>query len=248
MYFCFIDESGSIPKIEQTEGAYFTFGAVIVNCEQWHEIDNILKTFKKENDIGQKEIKWTWFAPQNTSEKNPFKDKTPEEKKELSIKFSHLIATMPITIVCCITDLNAAVKYKRIKTQPDLYNFCYKPITERFQYFLQEKDSYGMVIADHRGKNDDRLFRANHKELVESKRKTHSSYTKLLEGLFLQDSSLSTGIQIADFVAGAIHRAFCHADGERAAILKPLFRRNSSNIIEGYGMVTNPKSHFKKPC
>lgn len=171
--------------------------------------------------------------------------KSAEDRKALSLSFAHMISKSPLTIIACVTDIGAAFEYASVKNQQELYHFAYKPLSERFQYFLQDQKSLGVTIADHRGRDDDRLFRAHHDNLTTGSGKTFSGYGRFVEGLFLQDSCHSIGIQLADFVAGAIHRAYSTTDGEIARILKPRIRRKPDGTIQGHGIVHHPRDKFR---
>ena len=168
--------------------------------------------------------------------------KSAEERKVLSLEFGHIISKSPLTIVACITDVVAAFDYASVTNQQELYHFAYKPLSERFQYFLQDHKSLGVVIADHRGRDNDRLFRAHHETLTAKQSRTSSGYDKFIEGLFLQDSCHSIGIQIADFVAGAIHRSYSTPDNELAKILKSRIRQSEMAQSWDMGLSTIRKT------
>ena len=51
--------------------------------------------------------------------------------------------------------------------------------------------------------------------------------------------------QIADYVAGAIHRAYSNGDGTRAAIIKPKMRGFTEGKISGRGIILHPKATFR---
>lgn len=72
-----------------------------------------------------------------------------------------------------------------------------------------------------------------------------SGYNRMIEGLLLQDSCHSIGIQVADFVAGAIHRAYSTEDAEIARILKPRIRTKKDGTVQGHGIVHHPKDKFR---
>ena len=128
----------------------------------------------------------------------------------------------------------------------DLYEYTYKPVTERFQYFLQDvsRDSgttmTGMVIADQRDKAQDDRLKRHHRRLLFSKSEMISTYENLIEGLFLTESHTSVVIQLADMVAGAIGRKFNSDDSTFYDLLEPAFRRSPQGTIDGYGLVKMP--------
>lgn len=244
MHLCFIDESGTPPSKPNPKQPYFTLGAVVIDADQWHDIAKQVRGYTSRHRI-KGELKWRYFSPHNQQPENPLRDKTTEERKALSLELATLVAKSPLTVIACVTDIEAAFDYASVSNQRELYHFAYKPLTERFQYFLQDKKSLGIIIADHRGRDDDRLLRAHHDTLIAKAGNTISGYSKLIEGLFLQDSCHSIGIQLADFVAGAIHRAYSTGDGELAGIIKPRLRRKPDGSSLGHGMVHHPRDRFR---
>jgi hypothetical protein len=172
-------------------------------------------------------------------------NKSAEQRKALSLELAGIISKSPLTVIVCVTDIGAAFDYASVSNQRELYHFAYKPLTERFQYFLQDRKSVGIIIADHRGRDDDRLLRAHHDTLIAKPGNTVSGYDRLIEGLLLQDSCHSIGIQLADFVAGAIHRAYSTKDGDLAKILKPRIRAKKDGSVLGHGIVHHPRDRFR---
>ena len=243
MHLCFIDESGTPPSKPNPTQPYFTLGAVVIRDVDWKDVAKVVRGYCTRNQL-KGELKWRYFSPHNASADNPMLERRPEERKALSIEMAKLIAKCPLTVIACVTDIAAAFEYTSVSSQRELYHFAYKPLTERFQYFLQDNKSVGIVIADHRGRDDDRLLRAHHDTLIAKPGNTVSGYGRLIEGLFLQDSCHSIGIQIADFVAGAIHRAYSTKDGELAKIIKPKIRAKSDGTVQGHGIVHHPRDRF----
>lgn len=245
MHLCFVDESGTPPNRPDPRHPYFTLGAVIIQDRCWNEIADDVRGFVTRHRL-KGELKWRYFSPHNSSEGNPMLGRNAVERKALSIEFAKLIAASDLTIIASITDVEVAFQYASVSNQQELYHFAYKPLSERFQYFLQDHKSLGVIIADHRGRDNDRLFRAHHEALTSKQGATNSGYDRFIEGLFLQDSSHSVGVQIADFVAGAIHRGYCTDDVEHAAIIKSKIRRRPDGNIQGHGLVHHPKDRFRR--
>ncbi len=244
MHLCFIDESGTPPSKPNPNQPYFTLGAVIIRDEDWSGIAKAVRGFAIRHKL-RGELKWRYFSPHNSSSDNPMLGKSPEERKALSLELAGIIAKSPLTIIACVTDIGAAFEYASVSSQRELYHFAYKPLTERFQYFLQDSKSVGIIIADHRGRDDDRLLRAHHDTLIAKSGINVSGYSKLIEGLLLQDSCHSIGIQLADFVAGAIHRAYSTKDGDLAKIIKPRIRAKPDGTVSGHGIVHHPRDRFR---
>jgi len=244
MHLCFVDESGTPPSRPNPNQPYFTLGAVIIRDADWLDIANAVRGYSTRNRL-RGELKWRYFSPHNSSAENPMLGRSAEERKALSLELAYIIRKQPVTIIACVTDVQAAFEYASVNNQQELYHFAYKPLSERFQYFLQDHKSLGITIADHRGRDNDRLFRAHHENLTGKSGKTVSGYDRFLEGLFLQDSCHSIGVQLADFVAGAIHRAYSTKDGQLATIMKARVRCKPDGTISGHGIVHHPRDRFR---
>jgi hypothetical protein len=149
--------------------------------------------------------------------------------------------------MACVCSAEAAYAMRSINTQDDLYHASYKPITERFQYHLQDlsksigRKEYGIVVGDHRGQQDDKRLRGHHQKLLHSTGEFISKYDHLIEGLFLEPSHLSVGIQLADLVAGAVWRKYERQDDRWFRLLESTLRRGPNGETEGYGIVKMPK-------
>jgi hypothetical protein len=84
----------------------------------------------------------------------------------------------------------------------------------------------------------------NHERLLGSGGEFISTYENLIEGIFLQPSNMSIGIQLADMVAGAVWRNFERNDERWFNLLKPSFRCSRDGLIDGYGLVKFPKANW----
>ena len=244
MHLCFVDESGTPPSRPNPKKPYFTLGAAIIAADDWATVAGKVLGYKLRHKL-RGELKGRYFSPENTDKDNPMRTLNAAARKALSLDFAQLIASSPITIIASVTDVEVAFAYGSVADQQDLYHFAYKPITERFQYFLQDEDSRGIIVSDHRGRDSDKMLRAHHETLIEKRNSSRSSYDRLIEGLFLQDSCHSVGVQIADYVAGAIHRAYSTHNHEHAGIIRPRIRKSASGEIRGYGIVQHPKNGFR---
>lgn len=160
--------------------------------------------------------------------------------------YNLLRSNRSVRSIACIVSSAAAYDMPSVNDQQDLYHLGYKGITERFQYYLQDLSrelgarQHGIVVADHRGSNDDKLLRQVHQKLLHSKGEFISSYGNLIEGLFLEPSHLSVGIQLADLVAGAVWRRFERDDPVWFDAVEATFRRSKNGAVEGYGLVKSP--------
>lgn len=246
MHLCFIDESGTPAKLAKAEPRTFVIAAVIIPETTWHNVREKLVGLKAASQY-HGEIKWRYFAPNNTDTENPMKDWEQEQRNDFRCSVFRLITEQrSIKLLACVCHCATAYELASINTQDDLYFRTYKPVTERFQYFLQDlsrstgTDHSGIIVADHRGSKDDAKMRQQHERLVRESGKYTSTYTNFVEGLFFAPSHMSIGIQLADMVAGATWRAFERNDPSFFDQIKMSFRAKPSGEIDGYGLVKFP--------
>jgi Protein of unknown function (DUF3800) len=253
MHLCFIDESGTPAKPGRETPRFFVIAGLVIPEERWHRIAAKVQGLKTRSHY-RGEIKWRYFAPQNDDQDNamaawPF-ERRNRFREEL---FSILTADKSIQIVSGVCEASAAYRIANVTTQNDLYFGTYKVVTERFQYLLQNitrksgRDTFGIIVADHRGRGDDEQMRIQHQRLIAENTQYTSAYSSLVEGLFLTPSHLSVGIQLADMVAGAIWRRFESDDSRWFDLIRSSFRKSPAGAIDGFGLARYPKRGWNGP-
>lgn len=253
MHLFFIDESGTPPKpTAPNPRPYFVIAGVAIPGDSWHSLSEDLRNLKNDTRFQiSGEIKWRFFGEQNPEKHNSLSHLSQETRNEFRSEFFSLIVRRPeIKIIACVTSVAAAYETSYVNSDDDIYEYTYKPISERFQYYLQEvstKDdkSLGLMICDHRGRNQDERLRAHHLRLLHSSAPHFSAYQNFVETLFLTPSHQSVGIQFADMITGAIGRYFNSKDNFWAKKIAPSFRRSPWGKIQGYGLVKFPKNGWK---
>lgn len=249
MHLLFVDESGTPPIRGKETPRYFVLGAVIIPEGSWHRTRDRIMGMKTRRHI-RGEMKWRYFAPGNDDERNPMRKLPQSDRDAIRTEIYRAICgETGIRSLACVCSAKSAYRFTSIQTQNDIYNATYKPLTERFQYHLQDlskatgRTEYGIVIADHRGAQDDHRLRQHHQMLLHSN--ATSNYQNLVEGLFLEPSHLSIGIQLADMVAGAVWRKFERGDDRWYQLIEPSFRRSKEGIVDGFGLVRMPKANWE---
>jgi hypothetical protein len=249
MYLCFIDESGTPPNPGQVgRPPYFVIGGVIIHEDQWHGISDELRALKARDEFKVRgEIKWRYFGPENNDAKSPVKHLDQGARDAFRKAFFGIIAKRrAVKIIACVASVEAAYATDYVNTQEDLYQYTYKPISERFQYFLQDMErnvgsaQLGIMVADHRGKTQDDALRYQHHKFIEADAPVFSTYSNYIETIFLTPSHNSVGIQLADMVAGAVGRKFNSDDAHYYDQIEPSFRRSPAGKVEGFGLVKFP--------
>jgi len=253
MHLLFIDESGTPPPPDRLDKGprYFVIGGIIIPEASWHRVRDRLFGIKTRHRI-RGELKWRYFAPNNTDTRNPMRALSQTERDAVREDVYKLLTVeKSLRTIACVASAAAAYKLASIPTQGDLYHATYKPVTERFQYYLQDlkrasgRTEFGIVVADHRGAGDDARLRGHHQKLLYATGDYISTYANLIESLFLHPSHLSVGIQLADMVAGAVWRKFERNDDRWYGMLEPTFRRNAAGKVEGFGVVKFPKTNWE---
>jgi len=249
MQLLFIDESGTPPPVEKTESSpFFVLGGVIIPDESWHALRDKMEQVKREFAV-QGEIKWrNFFTPENRKKsKNSLEHLCNEEKDALRTRlFDTLVKSEFITTICVVVDTAAAYALAGVNSPDKLYERAYKKITERFQYYLQEvstvagKKVNGLVVCDHRNRDDDHRLREFHNNLLSGRHSACSNYRNLVEGVFIAPSHLSVGIQFADMVAGAVLRLVKNDDRRFYDRISRTFHTSEKGELDGYGLVWIP--------
>ena len=250
MHILFLDESGTAPRPQDQHPSYFVVGGVIIPETSWHRMRDGLMGIKIRRQI-RGEIKWRYFAPNNDDAKNPMRGMPQPERDQIREEIYKLLGSeTAVRTLACVSSRTAAYAMPSINSQDDLYHGTFKPVTERFQYHLQDVSKisgikqYGVVVGDHRGPGDDKRLRMHHEKLLHSASGFTSKYENLIEGLFIHPSNLSVGIQLADMVAGAVWRKFERKDDRHYKMLEPSLRKSPAGSVEGYGLVKYPTKGF----
>jgi hypothetical protein len=248
MQILFIDESGTPPpqtKIEHSP--YFVLGGVVIPENFWHYVKQDLAVAKRRFGVFD-EVKWRYFAPPPPNAKpHSLSHLSPEKKEALRSELFGIIRKYKsIKIISVVTDIAHAYAVPYLNTPDDIFWYTYKQITERFQYYLQDisrisgEKTNGIIVCDHRAPNDDRRLQELHGKLLRGTKESHSSYSHLIEGVFIAPSHLSVGIQFADMVAGATLRKFKDNDDRFYSQIEASFRRSTTGEVGGYGLVQFP--------
>lgn len=250
MQVLFVDESGTPPAPDKVAGEpLFVLGGVMIPDEFWHKVKADLEVVKRDYAI-KGEIKWRYFMPPKQGAKQHSLSHLSGEDKEKvrSALYSIIRKYKAIRTLCAITDSRKAYNLGYIKKSDDLYWYSYKQIAERFQYYLQDisrisgQKINGIIVCDHRAPKDDRRLQELHDRMLKGQHDSHSSYSHLIEGLFIAPSDLSVGIQLADMVAGAALRQFKASDDRFFKQIEDTLRRSERGQVEGYGIIRFPKA------
>lgn len=248
MHICFVDESTTPPKpTKRAPKPYFVMAGVFLPVSQWHGVaDDIAKLKKLPAFRVRGEIKWRFFGSHNDDKTNSVRHLDSAARDEFRKAFFGILkARKSIKAVIAATSVSEAYKRAYINDEHDLYLYTYKIITERFQYHLQDigreigTKQCGLIVADHRGRDDDERVRRQHQKLIHSTSGNISKYDNLIESVLLAPSHNSVGIQCADMLAGAASRSFNADDDRWMSEIQPILR-SRNGTINGAGLALFP--------
>lgn len=245
MYLLFVDESGTAPSASRVDQEpRFTLGGVVIHEATWHLIRDELKALKVKYRVDG-EVKWRHFAPVRLGSKPHALTHLPRSDVEnLRTDLLSIVSQHPTNcVIAAVADTAAVYRRPSIIDADDLYHYTFKSLSERFRYFLQDVErssrspAKGMIVADNRNSDQDHRLKKFHQSLLDGSR-NRSTYANLVEGLFIAASHHSPGTQLADLVAGAIHRAACRDDWRFYDQIQTRIRRGPTGRVDGYGIVT----------
>ena len=174
MHILFVDESGTAPN-PNSKTKYFVLGGVIIPENTWSLVRDRLSAIRKKYGITG-EIKWRYFSPQNTDDSNSVAHLSRDDRNAArEAILAILSSTKSIKTIALVTSVVAAYELYEVVNADDLYHSTYKPMTERFQYHLQEAAQNGIIVCDHRGPKDDERLRGVHQKLMSGKGENYSN-------------------------------------------------------------------------
>lgn len=244
MYIVFIDESGQ-PGGYDTEnqklvnGAtkYFILSGFMIDGNELINIQQKLNQIKIKYNLSiETEAKW------NSSYKSL--GMTLDEYKKYKREVCEIISEYSNSVVGIVMNKEKCYKERKgVNDHNDLYAYSLNLLMERF--CMEVTDRHGrdtdipvILFTDSRkNDNNNRLD----KELQKSYRRAKQIGTKYMgfpnfsESLVFVDSQYSSGVQLADFCAGAIFKKFENNNEDFLNILNPAIR-NHNGRIDGVGI------------
>jgi hypothetical protein len=243
MHLLFIDESGSLSPVGKNKpDDKFVLGGFIISEDTWFKVDADLKSLKKRYNV-EMEIKWRYFY-QKKDKSTSISHLNEQEKEQFRTDIFSVIAKYKsIKIISAIADIGLCYQRSHINSDDDLYWYAYKRLIERFQYYLQDLSREagakmnGIAICDHRERKQDKRLQNMHYKMMHGQEQHISKFANILEGVFIVPSHYSTGIQLADMVAGGVYRWYAKNDDRFFNQFYQRIRKSPSGNIEGYGIV-----------
>ena len=221
-------------KLVENTSKYFVLAGFMINA------DDILKIEKRMKDIKIKyglnplhEVKWhTTYSKSKLSF---------EQYKNMKLEIIREISRYRHSVIGIVMDKENCYKNKSeyIKNHNDLYSTalhllmerCSMQITNKFR--KKELLIPAMIIADSR-KNDNNNKLDKELQIAYLRAKnmgTHFiKFPNFCESIVFVDSDYYSGVQLADFCAGAIYRKYENNETDFFEELKPAIRKHHNSI------------------
>jgi Protein of unknown function (DUF3800) len=243
-HIAFLDEAG-VPEIPALStgsvGAVFCIANVFMPMHYWRELQQIYDAVR--NDFGistTEELKW----------RNLLRGTGPTADLECDCGafIESLVSRLDpeqfraVGVSVFKDDVYKAKGY--IREGQDIYNAAVLFALQRLQNEIN--DCFGedahcpcIVIADsrQRGGQDNRLRKFVDNAMGGTGGIWVNFEKSLVEGILFQVSHYSVGVQVADFLAGAIYQKDVRQDDRYYKLWKPVLRKSPSGAVSGYGYV-----------
>ncbi len=241
----FIDESGvpEIPLLSKNPmDPVFCIGQILMTMHYWRELRLIYEQVRADFGIASGvELKWSNLlrgtgpaAHLQSSGCHPFIEELvrrldPDEFQAVAVSVFK-------------DDVYRAKHY--IREGQDIYNAAVLFALQRLQNEIDERHGEDahcpcLVIADSRQRagQDNRLRKFVDNAMGGTGGLWVNFEKSLVEGILFQVSHYSVGVQIADFLAGAVFQMDARGNRRYFDLWKPLLRKSPSGQISGYGYV-----------
>lgn len=202
MRLLFLDESGD-PGMGGT--SHFVLGGVIVRADQWGTLNKQLDALKQKRGFSPAlEIKWRHIRNRG-GRNNPLNAFSDADRIQFGKDVLAIVRNSASSrVLGVVIDKVHAYSRPEVTSAEDIYERAVTFMLERFQYYLNAIDDFGIVVQDQRQEQQDIRLRAFYRSLLVAGTRW-TLFPKIVEGVFLAPSHFSTGVQLADFAAGAIY-------------------------------------------
>jgi hypothetical protein len=261
-YTYFMDDSGNSNLYG--EGRYWVLGGIAMPEASWPHISNSVHDLRTRWKVpADRELKWQDVGKRIAELTNPLRRRHPDvglsvahitevgDLEQLSREMVAIVAEDPaIRVLSAICVKQDALRVCGGEGSRDAVNGrCYRDMfhdaIERYEYFLttlaNRHGAFGHVVVDQKSQQFDDTLRATCADLL-----THGTqYTRVthvIDGVMVAPSHHSRGLQVADFVAGAIHRWFEYNDDRYLQIVYDNLHTDWMGDVLGAGIKRYPST------
>jgi hypothetical protein len=226
MHILFLDESG------KPSDKTFAVGGVAVAADRWAELRARWEAALSEHRYPlDREAKWHGI-------------RTGEVPPPLADALFSAISGAPVTCFVVVLRPLAGRKLNEgwFATDEDTYATALTFIAERFQRFLADRDSHGIIVVDSRRPEvDDRMRRFF--ERLQREGTPYQRLDRIVDALFPGPSHYSVGLQAADLVVASTLAAqgqLGDASRWHKQLLARFARHPATGKVDGVGLKVYP--------
>lgn len=235
VYLLFLDESGA-----PDEGV-FAVGGIAVRADRWPELRSRWDSCLAESGWPvDKEVKWSGTL-------------SGEVPPGVADAVYDCLVELPIQCFATVLwpDVGKGNYEQFFASEDDTYATALMFIAERYQRFLAQEDSYGVIVLDSRRREvDDRMRKFFTR--IQRDGTPFAELERIVDGLLLGPSHFSLGLQLADLVVGPARSAQIKiGDGSRRhrQLLETVYCRHpASGEVDGVGIKFFPDSTKPNPA
>jgi Protein of unknown function (DUF3800) len=256
MKLLYVDESGDTIPISQGGKKFLVLTGSILDEEHFMPIENRLRGIKQKYysnpDIEFKSNFVRNANPDIPDGKSPLKLHDRQKYNELEAELSNFLKEIEVTNISVVID--KAEFWNKYPAQSP-YDTAYVFLVERFNRYLQETDSLGMVIIDPREGRVEKAFIGDHLRDVHANMRHRAPFftalskktDRVIERLLYSASEDTIGIQIADMYCYPVAHIYEYdkkaTDYWRfSEICEPKLRKSDSGNFIGYGLKVYPET------
>lgn len=241
----FVDESGGtrIPPQPHPESNYFAFGGIIIHSRRWADAFATVRGWCLKYEIPHDaELKWRDLVRGS----GPFSKLGVDQRWGFyrDVFASLAREQLAVGVVVIVDKYRSFTRHPYINGPEDIYRRGFRYCLQRFLLFLSDHDDdeAAMVIADKRSPGQDAPLQRHYVELMNSpvawaKPAGMAQIARIIEGLLMQDSSHSLGLQLADLLVGGVLQRYRRRDERWYTAAEAILRRSPSGQVSGYGLV-----------
>jgi hypothetical protein len=241
MHFLYIDEESN------TNNQYLVLTGLILDSEKWHSINqkciDLKRAYFFTDKYNLKNIRRNKY-----DDSKQYQNLSDDQKNQLRIDLNSILADEDITYLSALID-RTKMKNKDSSTH---YYLAYSFILQRYEYFLRENNSKGIVVYDKASTTKEvvqlRQIHQDHKEtgvptgvkgdpwIIETsngeKFELHSMKTmevkSIVENLLFISDDESNFLQLADFACSAVSLKFNRNNTTYFDNIEKRFKRSKS--------------------
>lgn len=234
----FMDDSGNSSLYG--DGRYWVLGGIVMPDLAWPYLQKAVRDLRHRWHIPDThELKWQDVGTRIAEIRNP-RFRTPDpllsvahlatvaELEQLGREMLVVVGDNPairvLSVVCVKADALRVCggEATHAAANERCYRDMFNDAIERYEYMLKSVsprgEAFGHLVADQKSRQFDNVLRETCSYLIKNGTK-FATIDHLIDGVKVSPSHHSIGLQVADFVAGAIHRWVEHDDDRYLQII-----------------------------